>query len=139
MAGIFDKVVDGINKSVATVGANSKAMMEKAQIKTIIKNLESERKQLAELLGMKVYERYITDTESIEDKSIANFVKEITNRLKEIAVQEAELRRIDEEVNLVTGARMISEGSGVSCTCGHVLSQEAKFCTKCGNALKKNE
>ena len=44
MAGILDKVVGTVNKGVATVGAGSKAIVEKARIKNVINNLEGERK-----------------------------------------------------------------------------------------------
>jgi len=132
MAGIFDKVVDGLNKGVATVGANSKAMMEKAQVKTAIKNLEVERKELAELLGMRVYETYIETNEVTVDKSVENFIAEIGKRLDGIELQQAEMKRIEDELNLITGSKSAGEPS---CACGHAVNADAKFCAKCGNAL----
>jgi len=131
MAGIFDKVVDGLNKGVATVGANSKAMVEKARIKTVISNLESERKQLAELLGMKMYEKCASSRETVADIDMANFITEIGKRLDGIAEQQALIKKIDEEVRQVT-----SSGTNVVCSCGHVNSQDDKFCAKCGSPLR---
>jgi len=134
MAGIFDKVVDGLNKGVATVSANSKAMVEKTQVKTAIKNLEAERRELAELLGMKVYEIYTETGEIVTDESIVNFITEISKRLAGIAEQQAELKRIEDEVNLITGAKS-TDTAGLSCSCGQALPAGAKFCGKCGKAL----
>jgi len=135
MAGVFDKITSRINKSVATVGANSKAMVEKSQIKTIIKNLENERKQLAELLGMKIYDTYKESEEMPEDESTANFIMEIKKRLNMIAEQETALKQVDEKVSLVTGAKVVTGETKANCTCGQPIKQGAKFCAKCGSAL----
>ena len=55
MADFFDKMKDGFNKSVATVSTGSKTMLEKTKINAVIKSLEDEKKQLAEILGNKIY------------------------------------------------------------------------------------
>ena len=135
MADIFDKIASGINKGVATVGAGSKAMVEKAKIKTVISNLEAERKELAELLGMKVYEAYTESDKIVADESIANFVAEISKRFVGIAEQQKALKRLEDEVSLITGTKSASAGVGLSCSCGQALASDAKFCVKCGNPL----
>ena len=135
MAGIFDKVVDGLNKGVATVSANSKAMVEKTQVKTVIKHLEAERKELADLLGMKIYQTYIDAGEMIADESVANFIVEIGKRLDSITKQEAELKRIEDELSLITGTKTNSKESESLCSCGQTVTLGARFCVKCGNAL----
>lgn len=137
MAGILDKVVSNVNKGVATVGANSKAMMERARVKTIISNLDTERRQLAELLGMKVYENHVESGESPEDACLANFIVEIGKRMEGIAEQQAELKRIDEAVSAVTGAKANPEGAEMRCTCGQEVYQGDKFCGTCGNPVQE--
>jgi len=133
MADIFGKIVGGLNKGVATVGANSKAMVEKAQIKTVISNLETECKQLCELLGMKVYEQYSQSDKEIEDEDMANFVAEIGKRLAGIEEQQTELKRIEDELRMVKGGGAYSAEK--ACACGYVCAQGSKFCAKCGSAL----
>jgi hypothetical protein len=135
MAGIFGKVVDGLNKGVATVGANSKAVLEKTQVKTIMKNLETERKQLADLLGMKVYESYIENKEIVIDESIENFIAEITKRIEGVAEQQAELERIDREVALIAGTDVLSIQEGTPCACGHINASGSNYCEKCGGKI----
>ena len=135
MADFLDKIASGINKGVATVGASSKAMVEKARIKTVIGNLEAERKQLAELLGMKVYEKCVKSEELVADESIANFIEEIQKRLDGIAEQQAALKRIDDEMSQVVGQKSGTQGEGISCACGHTNGSGAKFCAKCGSPL----
>lgn len=135
MAGIFDKVTNGLNKGVATVSVNSKAMIEKTQVKAAIKNLETERKQLAELLGMKVYESYQETNALVLEESMLNFFGEIQKRLQGIAEQEAILQRIEDEVNLITGAKTATQKADSACTCGHISGPGLKFCVKCGSPL----
>ena len=136
MSGIFDKVVSSVNKGVATVGASSKAMVEKAQIRTTISNLEAERKQLAELLGMRLYESVIQGGEAVTDPGMANFITEISKRLEGIAEQEAALQRVEEEVSKVTGAQAAANvGAQNVCPCGHANSIDSKFCVGCGSPL----
>ena len=135
MTGIFDKVVGGVNKGVATVGASSKAMLEKAQLRAVISNLESERKQLAELLGMKIYENHAQGRETMADKDIENFITEIGKRMAGIAEKQAEMKRIDEGVNQITGSKGAITDIERTCTCGHAMPSSAKFCAKCGNPL----
>jgi len=135
---IFDKVVGSVNRGVAAVGANSKAMMEKARVKTVISNLETERKQLAELLGMKVYEGYMESGQVTVDEGLVNFVTEINRRYEGIAEQQAELKRIEDEVSQVTGAKA-GAGFGETdtvCACGNPIAPGTKFCPKCGSAVQ---
>ncbi|MDO4562994.1 MAG: zinc ribbon domain-containing protein [Clostridia bacterium] len=131
MADIFDKFVDGLNKGVATVGANSKAMIEKAKVNNTIKALEDEKKQLAELLGMRIYDMYIAGQEIVRDE-IANFATEITNRIELVAVQHEMLKKIEAEANMASG---IVRGAGGLCKCGFTNPDGARFCAKCGTPL----
>ena len=132
MADIFDKMISGINKGVATVGANSKAMIERAKVNTSIKNIEDEKKQLAELLGMKVYTSFAAG-QDMPKEEIENFCSEITKRLEQIAQQQEELKRIEDEAKMVTGGS--NKVYSAKCACGNVNTEGAKFCAKCGNAL----
>jgi len=119
-------MADLLSKVVATVGA--KAMVEKAKIKTAISNLEAERKQIAELLGNKVYDKFCNNPVALADPGMANFIAEIGNRANAIAEHQAELKRIDEELNKAPSV------AGVACACGFVVAEGAKFCPKCGSA-----
>ena len=161
MPDIFDKLVGGINKGVASVGANSKAMLEKAKINSQIAGVEKDRRQLAELLGMKVYENHIAGGDTNE--GIDNFIQQIGNCVVQIDAFKLQLKQIDDELKLSTGERnplckcgsMNAQGAkfcagcgsplepaadaptdGVKCGCGHVNVPEARFCAGCGSALQ---
>ena len=116
---ILDKVIVGINKGITTVGANSKAIVEKAKIKTTIAGLENERLDLVRLLGQKVYDGYVTGGE-INIAELENFFVEIGLRVEELAKQEQALVMIENEVNRAVGAAAHSTLDGDSCACGLV-------------------
>jgi len=135
MQGFFDKVTGGINKGVASVSANSKAMLEKSKINSAIVNLEKERKQLTHLLGQRVYDNFKASGEVAGDQGIMNFFAEIDKRLELILVQEEQLRRIEEELAMVTkGTVPIARGDAV-CQCGHANVDDARFCAGCGTKI----
>lgn len=130
-SGILSKLVDGLNKGVTTVGANSRALVEKTTINNIIKKLENEKKQLAEILGMKVYELQIAGSEILKD-DIETYVNEITKRFQLIALQQEQLKLVDEVTNVVMSGNMARLPI---CKCGHINEQGSRFCLKCGSML----
>ena len=137
MAGFFDKVKDGLSKGVATAGAHSKAMLEKSKINAVISSLEKERTQIEQMLGQKIYEMFMAHGTFIADESIYNFISEIDKRFEAVKHQHEQLKRIEEEVRMVTGGggQSISFG-GVSCSaCGCNNVPEALFCAGCGGKM----
>lgn len=138
MADFFDKMKDGFNKGVATVSTGSKTIFEKNKINTIIKSLEDEKHQLAEIIGNKVYTYCVNNPGlDIPLAEVANICNEISNRNKQIDDQKKRIAKLDEEMNQVRGGATINASyNGVKCKCGHVNSSEAKFCGKCGTQLK---
>ena len=130
-SGILGKLVDGLSKGVATVGANSRAIIEKTTISNIIKNLENEKKQFAEILGMKVYELQMAGREVLKD-DIENIVNEISKRLQLIALQQEQLKQIDAVTNVAMRGNITNFPI---CRCGHINEQGSRFCLKCGSML----
>jgi hypothetical protein len=130
MADIFDKIAGGINRGVTLVGANSKALVEKAKINSAIKNLKDEKKQLTELLGMKIYEIY-TSGKEIANEDIAGIAGEITKRIELATAQEEKLKQLD--VELSTAGR--SKEYSPVCECGKINPAGSKFCSICGKPL----
>lgn len=135
MADFFDKVKDGFNKSVATVSTGSKTMIEKTKINTVIKTLEDEKKQLAEILGNKIHKFCLENTEGdIPRDEVIGICNEISNRIEQIEVQKKKIEELEAEMNQVMGNSQ-SVGLTNMCECGHANAAGAKFCAKCGNKL----
>lgn len=135
MADFFDKMKDGFNKSVATVSAGSKTMIEKTKINTVIKGLEDEKKQLAEILGNKIHQFCLDNAEGdIPREDVIDICSEITARNEQIKVQKKKIEELEAEMNQVLG-----NSSGINmtniCQCGHANAAGAKFCAKCGSKL----
>ncbi|MCL2628691.1 MAG: zinc ribbon domain-containing protein [Oscillospiraceae bacterium] len=131
MADIFDKMVGGLGKGVAVVSANSKAMVEKARVNAAINNIDEERKQLAELLGMKVYETHMSGND-VTVNDFIGFIVEIKNRLQLIDEQHDQLGRIESELSMVTG---VSKAGSSTCKCGAINPTGSRFCAKCGDPM----
>jgi len=130
MASILDSVKGGVTKGVALVGVNSKALVEKAKINNAVKNLNDEKRQLAELLGVKVYENYVAGKETANE-DIASIAEKITNCVQHIAGQEEKLKQIEEEVSIAAGRKAYSP----ECKCGTANPPGSKFCSGCGSLL----
>jgi hypothetical protein len=137
MAGFLDKVAGGITKSVATVGASSKAVMERSKVNSAINGIEAERASLVALLGERVYKLKKEGGDVNGDDGVNNFVAEIDKRLTQIEEKRAELQRIDDEVAAVKQGPPPPpppEGS-TQCACGKFNAPAAKFCAGCGQAV----
>lgn len=134
MADFFDKMVDGFNKGVATVSTGSKTMIEKSKINSMIKNIEDEKKQLAEILGIKVYQMCANDPEGVIAKSdVIDICNQITLRNQQIEAHQRRIAELDAEMNQVKGSQPVN--ACIVCQCGHQNAPGARFCAKCGNKL----
>ena len=128
MADFFDKVIDGVNKGVATVSTGSKTILEKTKINTVIKTLTDEKKQLLEILGNKVYTLAVQEKKDIPLSEVEPICEQITQRLSQIAEQQAKIEALDEEMNRITGSSGVSN---IVCSCGNINKSGAKFCAAC--------
>ena len=135
MADFFGKVKDGFNKGVATVSTGSKTMIEKSKCNTVIKSLEDEKKQLAEIMGNKVYGFCTENPEGdIPRDEVINFINEINARNAQIAEQEKRIQELDAEMNQVRGNNVVT-GATTVCSCGHTNAAGVKFCAGCGKKM----
>lgn len=135
MADFFEKMKDGFNKGVATVSTGSKMMLEKTKINAVIKNLEDERKQLAEILGNNIHTFCSEHAEGdIPREEVISICNEITARNQQIEVQKKKIEELESEMNQVMGNFAASDAVNV-CRCGHENAAGAKFCAKCGSKL----
>ena len=132
MAEIFDKIVLGLNKGVTTVGATSKAVLEKAKINAEINEFQKDYDQLIQLLGQRVYDMY-QEVGDVHVGEITGFFERISHRLESISQYKDKIKRIDEELSNVVGSASSQEG--VACSCGYTNPRGAKFCARCGKQI----
>lgn len=132
MADIFDKMISGVSKGLSTASEQSKLLIEKAKINTAISDLEKEKKQLAELLGVKVYNMFMEDNFTKEE--VESFCNEITKRNGLIEEQQRNLQALEMSRGQASMAGV--QGTGSICGCGTLNPPGAKFCSKCGSSLQ---
>ena len=139
---LMNKITSTLNKGVATVGANSKAMMEKSKINAAISNLEKERLALITNLGQATYNLY-KDTDGVElTDALKNIMAEIEKRLELIDEKNKELAEVEKELALITSGTAIQPtvpADAFMCSCGHPNAKDAKFCGKCGSNLSEQK
>ena len=138
MAGFFDKVVEGLNKGVSTVSEGSKLIVEKANLNTQIKDIEREKGRLLQNMGTLIYNLHASGEIKIEQ--CIGMCNEVSAMDQKIVALQQQLQALEvPKTQPVQYAQTIipSEpvANGVTCECGFVNKEGAKFCAKCGKQM----
>ncbi len=137
MAGFFDKVVEGLNRGVSTVSEGSKLIVEKANLNTQIKDTEREKNRLLQNMGTLVYNLQTSGEISIEQ--CVGMCSEVTAKDRKIIELQEQLHALEtakvQTVQYTTQTVAPTEVNGVTCECGFVNKEGAKFCAKCGKQI----
>ena len=128
MSDFLDKMLVSINKGVNTVSEGSKNILEKAKLNTRLKELDSEKAQLFQNLGVLAYRLQSGGQINVEEFDLA---------CGNIAAAEAEAARIEEDIKKLERPEPQPEPQpgGVACSCGYVNKVGSKFCAGCGRKL----
>lgn len=141
MADFFDKMLVGINKGVNTVSVGSKVLVEKAKLNTQIKDTEWEKNRLFQNIGTLVYNLHING--EVEIEQCAEMYSEVAAIDQKIEMLQRQLQALESPQTQPTRyAQTIqpnTAANGVSCKCGFINKEGAKFCAKCGSALSADE
>ncbi|MCD8181229.1 MAG: DUF4315 family protein [Firmicutes bacterium] len=138
MAGFFDKVVVGLNKGVNTVSEGSKFIVEKANLNTQIKDIEKEKNKLLQNMGILVYNLQASGEISIEQcAGICSEVEARDRKIIELQERLKELEAAKTQTVQYTQTVVPTEvnTNGITCKCGFVNKEGAKFCAGCGQPL----
>lgn len=137
MAGFLDKIAAGVNKGLTTVGANSKALVEKTKVNTAIGSLEKQRSKTFQKLGQAVFDTYQATGSVDTDEKLLNLVEEINRCNAAIAKQHEQLRLIEEEMKRTLEASVTIPQGKSTCHCGYNNAPGYKFCAACGQATEE--
>lgn len=139
MAGVFDKMVVGINKGINAVSENSKVMIEKAQVNTAIQDAEKEKKRIYMELGELVYNLHVSGKINIEQcHGMCIEIKKLDSRIDGFQVQ---LNNLETQKNSLSGYEnsitypTYPSDECILCECGFNNEKTAKFCVKCGKQI----
>lgn len=155
MASFFDKMVEGINEGVNTVKEGSKTFAEKAKINSQIKDIERERNNIIQNIGLVVYNLQSNGEINIEQcseqcdliASLDQRVAELRKTLQDLEAPKAPpvppvyntppaydappvYNAPQPEVNTTV------VNNGITCQCGMVNKEGARFCSRCGTQLQ---
>lgn len=136
MAGVFDKMVVGINRGINTVSENSKLMVEKAQINTAIHDAEKERELIYRNMGELVYNLQADGVISISQcQNMCNEILKIDNKISEFQIQIQNLNTQRKTYQEQESNQTVDSSEYVRCECGFNNKKVAKFCAQCGNKI----
>ncbi len=137
MAGFLDNVLNKLNSGIEKVADNSKTMVEKSKLNSAVKNLEAEKKQVYEAIGMKLFEFMVNTTEGDFPREEAfNLCTLVAQKDQEIADIKAQIAALDSAAPVTQQAAMPQENQGLVCSCGFVNAPGAQFCVRCGNKFE---
>lgn len=136
MAGVFDKVVVGINRGINTVSENSKLMVEKAQINTAIQDAEKQKEHIYRDLGELVYNLQANGDISISQcQNMFNEILKLNNTISELEIQIQNLNAQKKSIQGQENSRNVDSLEYMRCECGFNNKKTAKFCAQCGKRI----
>ena len=140
MAGLFDKVVVGLNKGVNSVSEGSKSLIEKAKINTQIQDIVKENNQLFANMGMLVFNLQTRGEIQIDAcSSICNEIILRNKKIEELQQQLTKLETLKQSYPLASEEVVANAADGTKCTCGHINKATARFCANCGKSLENKQ
>ena len=139
MASILDNVVAGISQGLNNVSEGSKNFVGKAKLNTQIQNIERERDNLFQNIGLLLYNLQSSGEVNVEQcngmcEQIKAYNEQIDNLKSQIEMLDAQKAQANIP-QYAASSQPINPSSGVSCECGAVNRPEARFCAKCGKPM----
>jgi hypothetical protein len=136
MNDFFSNLKGKVDKGVATISANSKATIEKTQVKSAIGNIERERNNLYQSLGLAMYNQWQATGELGQISDYLQSLTALQDKYILLQTKQEELARIEAERALVVGKMDTPKPPpvqrGILCACGHENSPTNNFCMNCG-------
>lgn len=139
------------------INGMGQSVVSRSALEKNIKNLETEKEQLALIMGNKVYGYCVENPgSSVPFSVIQSIFNEMNLRDQHIKIQHEKMAQLENEfrrsqggvqcdcgyVNVVgvrfcekCGNSIINIVGGIHCSCGHTNSANAKFCAKCGATI----
>jgi NADH pyrophosphatase NudC (nudix superfamily) len=137
MADLLKKLQQGIDRGLTAVTTKSKEVMETAQLRSQINNLEEEKRGRLEELGNIVYTLVTHQRLDQEHKRVIEKCEALAALEKKIQEKEEGIREIQRKTQEILGQQ---EAQPVArCECGADLCDGMKFCGSCGKpATQRN-
>lgn len=137
---MFGKIKESIDKGIVSVSVKSSTYLEIEKLKTKAGNIAGKMDIAASEMGAAVYSQWKDGSVNMEYiETVCTHMKELE---EEIAGYQAQIGQLEQEKAKILGgdgtvARAAGRGNGITCECGCVNEQEARFCINCGKPLPK--
>ena len=131
MNDFLDKVKQGLDKGVTVVSVRSKEALEAARLKAKIGTLADRKKDILEELGSLVYAAFTHEGLDLGTDAKA--------KAEEIAGLDAEIKGVEEELRRVHREAKQELGIPVCPSCQGELTEDDKFCRKCGAKVERDK
>lgn len=139
---MFGKIKESIDKGIVSVSVKSSTYLEIEKLKTKVGNTAGKMDIAASEMGAAVYSQWKSGSVNMEYiGTVCTYIKELE---EEIAVYQAQIGQLEQEkVKILGGDEAVPGtagcGNGITCACGYVNEQGARFCINCGKPLLKSE
>jgi prefoldin subunit 5 len=142
--GLFDDVVQGINREITKVQSRGQEMMQTYQLNSQIRSLEGKKTATLIDIGRLVFEKYQRAAE-VSEETLIEKAKEITGYDHEIAELQTQRDQMQAQYDPSRSASERAEAkAGYKTTPGFVCphcqapaSRDKAFCPSCGGSLKE--
>jgi hypothetical protein len=128
MAELFDKVKQGVEKGISSVGIKSKEVIESRKINKQIDTIQEQIKTEITELGHLVYTMSVQN--NFEQEPVSQKCAAISGLYDQIKAREEELQQL----HLETGEAF---GKIYCRKCRAELAESFKFCSQCGESLEE--
>ena len=139
---MFGKIKESIDKGIVSVSVKSSTYLEIEKLKTKVGNTAGKMDVVASEMGAAVYSQWKDGSVNMEYiGTVCTHMKELE---EEIAGYQAQIGQLEQEKAKILGGDgtvygIAGRGNGLTCDCGSVNEQEARFCISCGKPLIKPE
>jgi len=141
--GVFDELVQGVNREIARVQSRSQEMLHAYNLSSQIRRLEGKKTSTLIEIGRMVFEKHQQKVD-VSDESLKAKTDEIVELEHQITVLQAELDALKVQSDPNASASQKAEYKagcgptpGFTCpSCQAPANMDKSFCPSCGGSLK---
>ena len=137
MSSIFDKVKRELNKGVTTVNVKSKELLAINRLNALISAYQDKRATLIVELGKATFDMFANsafDESRLVPK--CQEIQDLDNKIAGVEAEIADIRKQSQQVLAEAAGDNDKDPNALTCECGNAVSEDMKFCNKCGKKLE---
>ncbi|WP_151075055.1 zinc ribbon domain-containing protein [Flintibacter sp. KGMB00164] len=133
---MLEKLRNSLDKGIVTIGVKSSTYLEIGKLKAKIEAVKSNVDKATFELGNSVFSYWVNNDGEIDCRRIEEACKNISELQREITRYQGAIEELEaEKARVLSGENGSLSSNTVTCSCGQINEQGAKFCLQCGRAL----